>query len=474
MSDFIKTNKSFRFNVDVIKAEGDVKKEFYVEGYASTPGLDRQGDIILSEALKDAAKRLVNVNNTVFFGHTYDLTNSVGKISDAKVDDYGLKVKIYVSKWAEELRMKLHEGIINKFSIGGRVLQDRDVPREEAIEQGLMKESDPFPAIKIIEKMELFEVSFVGVPANPEAHVVETFAKALHSIYKNTNDDMSDVKGGADMKDIEKDLEKDQKPIEDLESKETVEETKKDEAPEIEKDETVSEDTPVAEPSKESGEEPVEEITLKSVMYVCPSCGWKGEEAELADGKCPECGEEVKVLEEEKAEEPEATKEVEETPEASTEEIAEPVETSKDVEETPKEEVKDVETSTEKAEEPKEEAPEAVEVKDNDEISVEDIKELVDDEDEDGEEEDEKKPYYYFDSKEVKAELVKLCERLDKVEEALKILEEIKSILQEKVKTVEVRPGKASGVKKDENVERENIDIKKDPDVEFFKYITGN
>ena len=28
MSDFIKTNKAFRFNVDVVKAEGDVEKEF--------------------------------------------------------------------------------------------------------------------------------------------------------------------------------------------------------------------------------------------------------------------------------------------------------------------------------------------------------------------------------------------------------------------------------------------------------------
>jgi len=175
-------NKSFRFDVEITKANKTDNK-FFVEGYASTSDLDRQGDIICKQALEKAAEALLNVNNTVFYGHEYDLNNAVGKIVEAKADDIGLKVKIYVSEWAEELRTKLNEGIINKFSIGGRVSKDRQITREEAIEQALVDSDVGFDNINIIEGIDLFEVSFVGVPANPNAQVVG-LAKALKGIQK--------------------------------------------------------------------------------------------------------------------------------------------------------------------------------------------------------------------------------------------------------------------------------------------------
>ena len=194
MSEFLKTNKVFRFTVDICKADGTAdSKDFYVEGYAATSDLDRQGDIILAEALSQAAKDLVTINNTVFYGHEYDLSNAVGRIVDANVDATGLKVKIYVSQMAQELRVKLQERIINKFSIGGRVVKDKLISREEAISEGLISGDSPFDRIKLIEKLELFEVSFVGVPANPNAQVVDTFVKALTELYKGGGDKMEDV-----------------------------------------------------------------------------------------------------------------------------------------------------------------------------------------------------------------------------------------------------------------------------------------
>ena len=156
-------NKQFRFKVDVVKSEGDIDGDFYVEGYASTSDLDRQGDIILQEALQAAAKDLEEINNTVFYGHKYDLENAVGRLVNVTVDSVGLRTKIYVSKWAKELRTKLKEGIINKYSIGGRVLQDRQIPKNEALAQGIINEDVPFDQINLIESIELFEVSFVGV-----------------------------------------------------------------------------------------------------------------------------------------------------------------------------------------------------------------------------------------------------------------------------------------------------------------------
>jgi len=189
------SKKIFKFYADILKSEGTEDTDFYVEGYASTSNLDRQGDIIILDALRDAAKELVNVNNTVFYGHSYDLSNAVGRIVEASVDDIGLKVKIYISSWAKELRTKLKEGIINKFSIGGKVVDDETISKDEAIRRGLVDNNCPFDKIHVIKKLELYEVSFVGVPANPEAQVL-SLVKALENLYK----------GGEDMKE-RKDLE---------------------------------------------------------------------------------------------------------------------------------------------------------------------------------------------------------------------------------------------------------------------------
>ena len=195
------TIKNFRFSVNISKtikqdspnAASGALPDLYVEGYASTMDLDRQGDIIMSGALNKAADLLVSVNNTVFFGHEYSLENSVGRIVDAKVDDKGLKVTIFVSAWSSELRQKIEEGIINKFSIGGSVLKDKVISKKDAIRAGLVTEECPFDKIRLIEEMELFEVSFVGVPANPNAYVVNSFRKALEALYEGSKEEKAMV-----------------------------------------------------------------------------------------------------------------------------------------------------------------------------------------------------------------------------------------------------------------------------------------
>ena len=259
MSEYINKNKAFRFTVDIVKKAGQIDGKFFVEGYASTSDLDRQGDIISPGALEQAAKGLKEVNSTVFFGHEYDLGNSVGKIVDASVDMIGLKVKIFVSSWAKELRTKLNEGVISKFSIGGRVLQDHVISREIAIEQGLMSPDDPFNFITIIDEIELFEVSFVGVPANPHAMVSHTLAKALHEIHEDKKKEGGDKMSEKDIKQVE----------------------------------------------------PKEEIVEKAEpTHKCTDCDWKGSETDLKEGKCPTCEKDVALIEEKKEEVKEEVKEV--------------------------------------------------------------------------------------------------------------------------------------------------------------------
>jgi len=184
-------NKKFFFNLDIQKSGVDDQNgQFFVEGYAATSDLDRQGDIIAIEALKSAAEEMVQNGQTVFFNHNYD--RCVGRLENTTVDDIGMKVKIYVSEWEEELRKKIEEKIINKFSVGGRMVSSRVISPEEASQKFPEKvQTKPTHPINLIEKMELFEVSIVGLPANAKAEFIH---KSLYDALKEEVTKVEDVK----------------------------------------------------------------------------------------------------------------------------------------------------------------------------------------------------------------------------------------------------------------------------------------
>lgn len=251
-------NKSFRVAVDILKTEEKSSGEFYIEGYASTTDLDRQGEIITLDALKNTAKNLVDINSTVFYGHEYDLSNAVGRVVDATVDDTGLLLKIYISSWAKELRTKIREGIISKFSIGGRVIQDSEYSWEEAVSQGFIKEDLPkiYDKIRVIEKIELFEVSLVGVPANPQAQLISSISKALELMYKGGESVSKEIEKKEDLKEevAEEKKEETQASSDSTESQETEATTT-----EEKKEESTTEETTSKDEEKIGSEEATEE-----------------------------------------------------------------------------------------------------------------------------------------------------------------------------------------------------------------------
>ena len=128
--------------------------EWIIKGYAATSDLDRQGDVITPEALKAAAEDLKK-NTTVFYEHKHDQP-PVGKVLDAGVDKGGLWVEVLISKTRADIWQLIQEGILNKFSIGGKVISSQQ------------KSLDGIN-YNLITKMELFEVSIVGLPANVNA-----------------------------------------------------------------------------------------------------------------------------------------------------------------------------------------------------------------------------------------------------------------------------------------------------------------
>jgi len=154
-------DKNFNFSFP-IQLNTDVKSgQFFLEGYAATGDLDREDEVILKQALMNASVDLLQ-NTTVFYEHK-STELPIGKIVESKVvEDEGvskLYVKVFISKTAETIRTLIEEGILNKFSIGGKVIKYK-----KATLNG--------KAVTEIQDMELYEVSLVGLPANVKAETI--------------------------------------------------------------------------------------------------------------------------------------------------------------------------------------------------------------------------------------------------------------------------------------------------------------
>jgi HK97 family phage prohead protease len=163
---------AFSFPAEVIK-QTEESGDFHVVGYAATTDFDLQGDIITEEALKEASNDLLT-NSTVLLNH--DITHPIGKVTKVTLDKSGLLIDALISKSEPDIIQKIKEGVLNKFSIRGEVLE-----REKKFVQELDRVAN------VIQRMTLLEVSVVSVPANPEARAIGWYvSKALKDAEKKT------------------------------------------------------------------------------------------------------------------------------------------------------------------------------------------------------------------------------------------------------------------------------------------------
>jgi len=135
------------------KAEISIKADDTFTAVASSEVEDRQGEVVKQEGwdLKNFKK-----NPILLWQH--DHTKPIGKAARAWVDKTGtkplLKFKGMIStatEYGRAAKQLMEEGILNSFSVGFRAL-----------------EMDG----NFITKAELFEISLVSVPANPEARTL--------------------------------------------------------------------------------------------------------------------------------------------------------------------------------------------------------------------------------------------------------------------------------------------------------------
>lgn len=148
--------KDYRLQSSITKTEETKKGDWVVWGYASTFDVDSGGDQITKEALLGAKDDFVEYS-TVLFNHTFD--RPIGKVVDTVVDDVGLLIKVVLSKTEKDLWVKVKEGIVSKFSVAGRILE------EAQTDNGIYQ----------INKIRFHEVSLVSVPANKKAEAVDDY-----------------------------------------------------------------------------------------------------------------------------------------------------------------------------------------------------------------------------------------------------------------------------------------------------------
>ena len=151
-----------RFSMPIGKVD---KERRIVSGFATLDNVDKQNDIVTTEASIDAFKR--------FRGNLREMhqPNAVGKVVSFKEDRYfdpkakkfysGVYVSAYVSKGAQDTWEKVLDGTLTGFSIGGNITKSDDT-YDEKIDK----------SIRIIKEYDLHELSLVDNPANQFANVI--------------------------------------------------------------------------------------------------------------------------------------------------------------------------------------------------------------------------------------------------------------------------------------------------------------
>jgi hypothetical protein len=186
-----------RFSMPIGKVDQERR---IVSGFATLDNIDKQGDIVTTEASIEAFKK--------FRGNLREMhqPSAVGKVVSFKEDRYfdpkdkkfysGVYVSAYVSKGAQDTWEKVLDGTLTGFSIGGNITKTEDM-YDEKVDK----------SVRIIKEYDLHELSLVDNPANQFANVISIekgqlggyLAKAVvDTVYWCSTDDIVRLSKDAD------------------------------------------------------------------------------------------------------------------------------------------------------------------------------------------------------------------------------------------------------------------------------------
>lgn len=164
--------------------------DLIVAGYASVEMVDKQGDLITKEALREAFNKFMKspgfrnvqlAHSNIQVGSVVtDYTDSSGRIWKSEVDDTGMFVVIQLRddiEKAREVAAEIRKGNLKSFSIGGQAFERVNKSNSE---RGDYRE---------IRRMELHEVTICEKGINPEAQ------------FRILKEDKSEINKGENMTD---------------------------------------------------------------------------------------------------------------------------------------------------------------------------------------------------------------------------------------------------------------------------------
>ena len=152
--------------ISILKGANDL----VVAGYASVEVVDKQGDVITKEALKDAFSKFMEnpsyrnvqlAHSNIQIGDVVpNYTDSEGRLWKSEVDDVGMFVVVQLRndiEKAKEVSAEIRKGALRGFSIGGQAFKR-------------VRKSDPKRGdYQEISKLELHEITICEKGINPEA-----------------------------------------------------------------------------------------------------------------------------------------------------------------------------------------------------------------------------------------------------------------------------------------------------------------
>lgn len=176
--------------ISILKGANDL----IVAGYASVEVVDKQGDVITKEALKDAfAKFMENPSyRNVQLAHSNiqvgdvvpNYTDSEGRLWKSEVDDVGMFVVVQLRndiEKAKEVSAEIRKGALRGFSIGGQAFKR-------------VRKSDPKRGdYQEISKLELHEITICEKGINPEAtfSILKEDTTEVEKMTENDENDMT-------------------------------------------------------------------------------------------------------------------------------------------------------------------------------------------------------------------------------------------------------------------------------------------
>lgn len=210
-------------NISIIKSNNDL----VIAGYASVEMVDKQGDLITRNALRDAFDSFMKADGfrNVQLAHSNiqvgtvipSYTDSEGRVWKSGVDDAGMFVVIQLRddiEKAREVASEIRKGALRGFSIGGQAFKRM---RKSDAEHGDYTE---------ISKLELHEVTICEKGINPEA----TFRILKEDISMNDENVMGELSSVLERLSGRLDaMEKGENPFADMDKKPEKEEEKDDE-----------------------------------------------------------------------------------------------------------------------------------------------------------------------------------------------------------------------------------------------------